>query len=145
MGLAAALAATAAGCGGGSNASGEQVAAITHTFNAYIVAVQKGDGKTACALLTPAYQKRAAQLATPSLKANVKGASCVKAISQGTLPLLKKFHPTLERVQVNGNHASGFQPGQGIFQPHKTLLVLVNGDWKISNTIYVRQPPKSSG
>jgi hypothetical protein len=144
--LAALLAVAGAGCGGGgSSATDKQVAAITDTFNSYIAALQKGDGKTACSLVTPAYQRRASRLVTPTKQAQLKGASCAEALSKGTLPILKKFHPSLERVQVNGNHASGFQPGQGIFQPQKTLFTRLGGDWKIANTIYVKQAPKSSG
>jgi hypothetical protein len=145
VGLAAALSIAAAGCGGGSGANDKQVAAITHTFDSYIAAIQRGDGKAACSLLTPAYQKRAAHLATPSRKPQVKGASCAEAISKGTLSVLKKFHPSLERVQVKGNRASGFQPGQGIFQPQKTFFARTNGKWRISNTIYAKGAPKSRG
>ena len=46
---------------------------------------------------------------------------------------------------MNGKHASGFQPGQGPFGPQKTFFVHLNGDWKITGTIYVKQAPKSSG
>ena len=115
--LAAAFAAVGAGCGsGGSSASDKQAAAITHTFNSYIAAVQKGDGKAACALLTPAYQQRAAALATPTRKAQLKNKTCEEALSKGTLrAILQKFHPSLERVQVNGSRGSGFAPLTAFF------------------------------
>ncbi len=144
--LATLIVAAGAGCGSsGSSASDKDVAAITSTFNSYIAAVQRGDGKAACALLTPAYQQRAAGLATPSKKSQVKGGTCQEALSKGTLRIvLKSFHPSLERVQVNGDHASGFQPGEGIFGPQKTLFVRLGGEWKISNTIYVKGGVKNS-
>jgi hypothetical protein len=146
VGLAMVIAAVAPGCGGsGPSASDKQVAAITDTFNSYIAALQRGDGRTACSLLSPAYQRRAAKLITPIKKPQLKAASCSEALSKGTLPVLKTFHPSLERVQVNGKHASGFQPGQGPFGPQKTFFVHLNGDWKITGTIYVKQAPKSSG
>ncbi len=142
--LAAAIAALAVGCGG-SSANSKQVEAITKTFNTYFAALKSGDGKTACEQLTPAYQLRASRFVTPTKQAQLKGASCPKALSEGTLTVLKKFHPSLERVQVSGNRASGFQPGQGVFGPQKTIFRRIDGDWKISATIYTRRPPKSSG
>ena len=82
VGLAMVIAAVAPGCGGsGPSASDKQVAAITDTFNSYIAALQRGDGRTACSLLTPAYQRRAAKLITPIKKPQLKGASCAEAMS----------------------------------------------------------------
>jgi hypothetical protein len=141
---AVAIAALAAGCGG-SSASDKQVEAITRTYNTYFAAVKSGDGKTACEQLTPAYQRRASKFVTPTKQAQLRGASCPKAISEGTLSLLKQFKPTLERVQVNGNRASGFQPGEGRFGPQKTIFQRLGGDWKISATIYTQRPPKNKG
>jgi hypothetical protein len=141
---AAAIAALAVGCGG-SSSSDKQVEAITRTFNTYVAALKSGDGKTACEQLTPAYQRRASKFVTPIKQAELKGASCPKALSEGTLSVLKKFHPTLERVQVNGNRASGFQPGEGAFGPQKTIFKRLGGDWKISATIYTKRPPKNNG
>jgi hypothetical protein len=142
-GLAAVLAAIVVGCG--SSASDPQVEAITKTYNDYFAAVKSGDGKAACDLLTPAYQRRASKFVTPIKQAQLKGASCPKAISQGTLSLLKSFKPSLERVQVNGNRASGFQPGEGRFGPQKTIFRRLNGAWKISATIYTKPAPKNNG
>ena len=144
VGLAALLAAIVVGCGG-SSANDPQVEAITKTYNDYFAAVKSGDGKAACDLLTPAYQRRASKFVTPIKQAQLKGASCPKAISQGTLSLLKSFEPTLERVQVNGNRASGFQPGEGRFGPQKTIFRRLNGDWKISATIYTKPAPTNNG
>jgi hypothetical protein len=144
VGLAVFLAAIVVGCGG-SSASDKQVEAITQTYNTYFAAVKSGDGKAACEQLTPAYQRRASKFVTPTKQAQLKGVSCPKAISEGTLSLLKQFKPTLERVQVNGDRASGFQPGEGQFGPQKTIFQRLGGDWKISATIYVKQPPKNSG
>jgi len=45
----------------------------------------------------------------------------------------------------NGNRASGFQPGEGRFGPQKTIFRRLNGDWKISATIYTKPAPKNNG
>jgi hypothetical protein len=142
--VSAAAIAALAGCGG-SSASDKQVEAITRTYNTYFAAVKSGDGKTACEQLTPAYQRRASKFVTPTKQAQLRGASCPKAISEGTLSLLKQFKPTLERVQVNGDRASGFQPGEGRFGPQKTIFQRLGGDWKISATIYTQRAPKNKG
>jgi hypothetical protein len=142
--VSAAAIAALAGCGG-SSASDKQVEAITRTYNTYFAAVKSGDGKTACEQLTPAYQRRASKFVTPTKQAQLRGASCPKAISEGTLSLLKQFKPTLERVQVNGNRASGFQPGEARFGPQKTIFKRLGGDWKISATIYTQRAPKNKG
>jgi hypothetical protein len=138
---AAVIAALAAGCGG-SSSTNKQVEAITNTFNTYIEALQSGDGKTACEQLTPAYQRRASKFVTPTKQAKLKGASCQKALSEGSLPQLKQFHPNLIRVQVSGNRATGFQPGEGLFGPQKTIFRRLGGDWKISATVYTKRAPK---
>jgi hypothetical protein len=135
VGLAGLIAAFAAGCGGSE--SNPQADAITQTYNTYIGAVKSGDGKLACKQLTRAYQRRASKLVTPRAQAKLKGASCPKAIAQGSLRgVLRSFEPNLTEVQVNGNRASGLDPGKAPFGPQKVLFRRLGGDWKISGTIY---------
>jgi hypothetical protein len=132
----------AAGCGGSSSDS-KDVDAITKSYTAYVEAVKSGDGKTACQHLTPAFQRQAAQLATPSKHAQVKGAGCAKAISEGTLrSVLRNFEPKLERVQVNGDAATGFQPGEGPLGPQKVFFRRLGGDWLIAAVVYQKGGPK---
>jgi hypothetical protein len=138
LGLVAVTSTLATGCGG-SSASGADATAVTRTYNTYIAAVKSGDGRAACDLLTPAFQRRASKLVTPRAHAKLRGASCPQAITQGTLPQLQRFKPLLERIRVSGSRASGFNPGQGPFGPQKVLFRRLGGDWKISATIY-RQP-----
>jgi hypothetical protein len=142
------VAAIGAGCGGSgssganSSASSKDEAAITNTYNTYVEAVKRGDGKTACQQLTPAYQRRASKLVTPSKQAKLKGASCAQAISQGTLRgPLQKFEPSLERIRVYGDRASGFQPGEGALGPQKVIFKRLGGDWLIDLTIYQKGVP----
>ena len=141
----AALAATVAvvaACGG-SDSSDTQSDAIAQTWSAYIEAVKSGDGELACEQLTPTFRRQAAQLVTPRERKRLKGASCATAIEQGTLrAALQQFEPNLERVQVNGRRASGFQPGQGPLGPEKILFRRLGGDWKIFATIYQKGGPK---
>ncbi len=139
VGLAALHDAIVAGCGG-SSASDKQVEAITRTYNTYIAAVKSGDGKTACEQLTPTFQRRATRIVTPLAKLrHLKGASCPRAIVGGTLPQLKAFEPHLERVEVKGDKASGFQPPQEPFGREKVIFRRIDGEWKISAVLYQKR------
>jgi hypothetical protein len=141
-GVLAALA-LGAGCGGSDSGSSAEADAVASVYTTYINAVKAGDGKTACQQLTPTYQRQAAKLTTPTAHAKVRGASCARAISIGTLrSVLRKFEPKLERVQVNGARASGFQPGEGALGPQKVLFRRLGGGWKIAATIYQKGGPK---
>jgi hypothetical protein len=134
VGLATLVAALAVGCGGSSDSS-KQVDAISKTYNTYIAAVKNGNGKLACEQLTAAYRGRVSQLVTPRAQAKLKGVSCQQAIDQGTLrAVLQKFEPNLTQIEVNGNRASGVDPGEGPFGPQKVLLRRLGGDWKIAGT-----------
>jgi hypothetical protein len=138
------IATIGSGCGGSdiSGAGSKDEAAITRTYNTYIEAVKRGDGKTACEQLTPAYQRRASKLVTPSKHAQLKGAKCAEAITKGTLRgVLQKFEPNLIRIKVNGDRASGFQPGEGALGPQKVLFRRLGGDWLIDLTIYQKGVP----
>jgi hypothetical protein len=133
-GLAAGLGAAAVltACGSDSN---PQVDAITQTYNTYIEAVKSGNGRVACRQLTPAYARIAAQQVPPNKQAELRGASCQMVIRFGTPALLRKFEPNLTQIEVNGNRASGLDPGEGRFGPQKVLFRRLGGDWKISGTI----------
>jgi hypothetical protein len=138
VGLVAAIAALTAGCGDsdGSSTSDRQADAIAQTYKTYIEAVKRGDGKAACELLTPAFQRRAGSSVAAGSRSKLKGAACPKAIAQGTLPQIQQVVPNLERIEVNGDRASGFDPGEGLIGPQKVLFKRLGGDWKISRTIF---------
>jgi hypothetical protein len=139
VGLAAAVAAAgaAAGCGDSNESQNDKrVDAIAQTYKTYIEAVKQGDGKAACELLTPAFQRRAGSSVAVGSRSKLKGAACPKAIAQGTLPQIQQVVPNLERIEVNGDRASGFDPGEGLIGPQKVLFKRLGGDWKISRTIF---------
>ena len=128
------------GCGGsdGSSASDSDAAAITRAYDAYFAAIRAGNGRAACEQLTPALRSQAADFVPPTQRSKFRGASCPQVITKGTLPQLARFTPQLKRIQVNGNRASGFNPGQGPFGPQKVLFERLGGEWKISRTIFFR-------
>jgi hypothetical protein len=135
VGLIVAIGAVAAACGD-SDESDPQADAVSRTYTTYIDAVKKGDGEAACELLTPAFQRRAGKSVAIGTRANLKGAACPKAVSQGALPQVQQIEPNLERIEVNGNRASGFDPGEGIIGPQTNLFNRIEGEWKISRTIF---------
>jgi len=132
-GMAIAAVAAVAGCGGSD--SNPQVDAITQTYNAYIAAVKSGNGKLACSQLTPAYARIAARQVPPKKQAELRGASCPKVIRLGTPAALQNFEPNLTNVEIKGDRASGFDPGEGIFASQKVLFRRLGGEWKIAGTI----------
>jgi hypothetical protein len=137
VGLVAAIAAVAVACGDSSE-NDKQADAIARTYSTYIEAIKNGDGKTACELLTPAFRRRAGSSVAVGPRAKLKGAACPKAIEEGTLPQIQQVVPNLERVEVTGNRASGFDPGEGQIGPQKVLFKRLGGEWKISKTIFFR-------
>jgi hypothetical protein len=142
----------AAGCGGSSSSStsssssspgGKEADAVAQTWKHYIEAVKSGDGKTACEQLTPTFQRQAANLVTPKEVQKLKGVSCPEAIEKGTLrAALKTYEPSLERIQINGTKANGFQPGEGALGPERVLFRKLGGDWRIFATVYQQGGPK---
>jgi ABC-type glycerol-3-phosphate transport system substrate-binding protein len=148
----AAIAILAAGCGGSSSSSsstsssgqgGKEADAVAQTWTDYIEAVKSGDGKAACQQLTPTFQRQAANLVTPKERQKLKGVSCPEAVVKGTLrAALKSYQPGLERIQVNGTEANGFQPPEGALGAEKVLFRKLGGDWRISATVYQQGGPK---
>jgi hypothetical protein len=142
----------AAGCGGSSSSStsssssspgGKEADAVAQTWKDYIEAVKSGDGKAACEQLTPTFQRQAANLVTPKEVQKLKGVSCPEAIEKGTLrAALKTYEPSLERIQINGAKANGFQPGEGALGPERVLFRKLGGDWRIFATVYQQGGPK---
>jgi hypothetical protein len=140
--LAALIVLAVFGCGG-DGSSGEtsppdtpQEKAVAKVYSDYIDALKEGDGEAACALLTPAFQRRAGAAVALGNRRNLKGAACVKAIDQGTLPAIQKVVPNLVNVKIEGARASGLDPGQGAIGPQEVFFLRVGGDWKISRTVF---------
>jgi 2,4-dienoyl-CoA reductase-like NADH-dependent reductase (Old Yellow Enzyme family) len=146
----AAIAIIAAGCGGSSSTSstgsgqgGKDADAVAQTWSDYIEAVKSGDGKAACQQLTPTFQRQAANLVTPKEQQKLKGVSCPEAIEKGTLrAALKSYQASLERIQINGTQATGFQPGEGALGAERVLFRKLGGDWMIFATVYQQGGPK---
>ena len=142
--LAALVALATAGCGGGGDSDETsppdtpQEKAVAKTYSDYIEALKKGDGETACALLTPAFQSRAGAAVAVGKRRNLKTAACVKAIDQGTLAAIQKVVPNLVNVKVEGDRASGLDPGEGQIGPQEVFFVKSGDDWKISRTVFFR-------
>jgi hypothetical protein len=138
VGFAATLAVAATLVACGSDELSPQEQSVANTYTRYINAVKRGDGQAACELLTPAFQRRAGSTVALGKRAKLKGAACPKAISQGTLPQIQQVVPNLEQIVVNGNHASGVDPGEGQIGPQKVFFERLNGDWKLSRTIFAQ-------
>jgi hypothetical protein len=139
--LAAAIALMATGCGGSDGPAPPdtpQEKAVAKVYSDYIGALKKGDGNAACALLTPAFQRRAGSSIASGSRSDLKGAACVKAIDQGTLPAIQKVIPNLSNVTVTGKRASGLDPGEGPIGPQEVFFEKIGGDWKISKTVFFR-------
>lgn len=146
--LAALLMLAAIGCGGGDGGGGAsdetsppdtpQEKAVAKVYSDYIEALKQGDGKAACALLTPAFQRRAGAAVAVGKRRNLKGAACVKAIEQGTLAAIQKVIPNLVNVKVEGDRASGLDPGEGKIGAQEVFFVNTGGEWKISRTLFFR-------
>jgi hypothetical protein len=133
-----AVAALLAACGSESN---PQADAVTQTYETYIAAVQSSNGRLACRQLTPAYARKAARQVPPPLQAKLKGASCPEVIRVATPAAIKNFEPNLTGVEINGDRASGSDPGEGVFGPQKVLFHRLGGEWKIAGTIYSKNGP----
>jgi hypothetical protein len=129
-----------AGCGGSDDddqsPSTPEEKAVARTYSDYIDAVKRGDGEAACSFLTPAFQRRAGAAVAVGPREKLKGAACPQAIEQGTLPQIQDVVPNLIRVEIKGDRASGFDPGEGLIGPQKVLFQRLGGGWKISRTIF---------
>ena len=139
IGLAAAILAAGVGCGGDD--SDPQADAVSDAYVTYIDAVKRGDGKAACDLLTPAFQRRAGASIAVGTRADLKDATCEEAIARGSLPQLQQVEPNLEQIEINGDRASGFDPGEGVIGPQEVFFESLDGDWKISKTVFFRAQP----
>ena len=137
IGLLAALA-LAAGCGGDD--ADPQADAVSDAYVAYIDAVKVGDGKRACAMTTPAFQRQAGRSVAVGNRADLRDASCEEAIEKGSLPQVQEVEPNLEQIEVNGDRASGLDPGEGLIGAQEVFFERIGGDWKISKTRFYRLP-----
>jgi hypothetical protein len=142
--LAAMAVAATAGCGSSDESENlsPEAKAVARTYTDFINAEKRGDGEAACALLTPEFQRRAGAAVAVGSRAALKGASCPKAIEQGTLPQIQQVIPNLQRIKVKGNRATGLDPGEGQFGPQRVFFERLGGDWKISRTVFfsIKQP-----
>jgi hypothetical protein len=138
----------AAGCGGDDG--DPEAEAVSDAYVAYIDAVKAGDGKKACALATPAFQRQAGRSIAVGPRADLRDASCVEAIEQGGLPQLQQVEPNLEDIEVDGERASGLDPGetvtvegqQVVIGPQEVFFERLGGDWKIARTVFARPRPE---
>lgn len=140
-----AVALAVAGCGG----TGDDQA-VKRTMQRFLAAVGRGDGRTACALLTPSGQAALATLASqiaPALTSAPHTASCqliLTAIGSRLKPATKQGLESaqVQKVTVKGNTASvlssdiratkgnlsSFLAGSA-----PTKLVKVGGTWKVTS------------
>lgn len=104
---AVALALGAVGCGGSGSSSDQ---AVKQTMQRFLAAVGRGDGQTACTLVTPAGQQAlAAQIAT--ITHSTKQVSCQVILTEiaKLLPAAVKLglqNAQVQKVTVTGNTAS---------------------------------------
>jgi hypothetical protein len=117
---------------------------VARTYSDYINALKRLDGEAACDLLTPAFQRRAGASIAVGSRAALKGAACPVAIERGTLPQIKQVVPNLQQIRIQGDRASGFDPGEGLIGPQRVLFQRLGGEWKISRTIFFQRKPGSS-
>ncbi len=143
-----ALSLSAAACGGDDG--DPEADAVSDAYVAYIDAVKAGDGKKACSLATPAFQRQAGRSIAVGPRADLRGASCEQAIEQGGLPQLQQVEPNLEDIEVNGSRASGLDPGENVTVGGETVVIgsqevsfeRIGGDWKIARTVFFRTEPQ---
>jgi hypothetical protein len=139
--VAVAVAVGVAGCGG----SGEDQA-VKQTMQRFLGAIGRGDGKAACAFVTPAGQAALAQQIA-ALTHATHTVSCQLILTQIAHLLPPAAKQGLESVQVQkvtvkGNTATVFSrdihPTKGnasafLSGSAPTKLVKVGGDWKVTN------------
>ena len=140
---AAAMLVVAVGCGGDDSDPEEE--AVRDTYLAYIDAVKAGEGEKACALTTPEFQRRVGASIAIGPRAGLRGASCPEVLEKGSLPQLQLAEPELEDIEINGDRASGLDPGETVggaeeivIGPQEVFFERLGGDWKISKTAFFR-------
>jgi hypothetical protein len=126
------------GCG--DEDTDPQADAVSDVYVAYIDAVKAGDGRRACAMTTPAFQRRAGRSVAVGTRAELRDATCEEAIEKGSLPQIQQVVPNLEEIEVDGDRASGLDPGEGAIAPQQVFFVRSGGDWKISGTRFYIKP-----
>jgi hypothetical protein len=135
----------AAGCGGGDDLSADEEA-VRDTYLAYIDAVKAGDGEKACALRTPASQRKAGAAIAVGPRADLRDASCPEVIEQGSLPQLEQVEAELEDIEIDGDRAKGFDPGETVeaggqpvtIGPQEVYFKRIGGEWKFSKAVFFR-------
>jgi hypothetical protein len=138
LAAAAALLLAVGGCGGDDTDPQEQ--AVSDVYVAYIDAVKAGDGKLACSMTTPAFQRRAGKAVAVGPRANLKGASCEEVIDQGTIAAIQQVEPNLEQIEISGSRASGVDPGEPPIGAQEVFFVRSGGEWKIDRTRFYKRP-----
>jgi len=141
------VAVLAAGCGSsGTDQNSPEVRAIKRVYAAQLEAVKRGDAKTACALLTPRFQRRAARFTAITKRSLTKGASCEKTLKVGTLRgAIRGARPTLIHVVVHGSSAWALHPAQGSLGAQKVLFRRIGGEWRIAGEISYQGGPLIGG
>jgi hypothetical protein len=138
-----ALALGVAGCGGGG--SGEQ-AAVKQSLQSFLAAIGRGDGKAACALVTPAGQQALARQIAAITRSN-RTVSCELILTETAKLLTPAVKQALESAQVTKVAISGNTAtvrSQDVHSPKGSLsailpasaptkLMKVGGVWKVTN------------
>lgn len=117
------------GDAGGATTDAGQIGAIRSTYQRYFEAVKTGNGEQVCALLTAEYQEQVVIEAQGF--DGLENADCPDATT-AFRSLLDGFEPSLEDVQVDGGTATGYDPGQGPYEPQTVEFQEVDGEWRIS-------------
>lgn len=119
---AAALAAVAAGCGGGS---GDQTGKVSAAAQSYVAAFTAHDAAATCHAMTERSQELIAEFARRRM--HVRGATCEKAIA--LLPPARAGAKVGD-VKISGSHAT--VAVDGFDRPLQ--LVIENGAWRVQAT-----------
>ena len=126
---AALLLAAAAGCGGGNGGGGSNAGSGSgpeQQVRAYLAAFARGDGRAACALLTP--QARAG---VPHLSQDIKSPDCERAIRELSRASERLRSPSVS-VDVNGDRATAKIASSKPPYQSQALLEKEGGTWRIA-------------
>jgi hypothetical protein len=104
----------------------DDVAAV---YDQYFEAVKSGDGENACELLTEDYQQQVVQEAKAFDE--LDGADCPKATTAFSA-LFASYEPSLRDIEVQGDTATGTDPGAKGYEAQTLEFELIDGDWKIA-------------
>jgi hypothetical protein len=119
------LAAVAAGCGGGES-DGAAGSTPGSQVRAYLAAFERGDGRAACALLTPE-----ARAGVPHLSDDIEAPDCEHAIRELARTTERLRSPRIS-VDVQGERATARIASTRPPYQSQALLREQNGSWRIA-------------